>query len=103
MYTATRLRDLCDLLVRLAVGFYHHRQYINVDSVRVFVCPSVTDVTQHDISFLWFQLRTGYVNGTHAPRIFWNVQLALSASDPLTQTSTNSANRSSWWPYLRAR
>ncbi len=67
-------------------------QYINVDSE----CPSVRH--GHDsewrVSFPRFELRTGYVNGTRAPQIFRSVQLALSTSDPLTQTNANSNSNS---------
>ncbi len=56
----------------------------------VSVCPSlsVTDMTRPDtVSFPWFELGSCYVNSTRAPRIFLSVQLALCASDPLTQTN----------------
>ncbi len=77
---------------------YHHHQYTNTltwtVSVRLSVRhgrESVMDVThQHAISFLHFELHTGYVSGTRAPRIFRSVQLAHSALDHLTQTNTNS-------------
>ncbi len=54
-------------------------------SVSPCMRPSVTDVTHRDaVSFPQFELHTGYVNGTRAPRIFRIVQFALSASDTLT-------------------
>ncbi len=69
----------------------------------VCVCLCVTDVTHHDaVSFARLELRTGYVNGTCAPRIFWSVQLALSA-DPLTQTNAISKRQQLHFVTILAR
>ncbi len=70
-------------------GTYHYCQYINVDSVR----PSITDVTQHDAVVFPFRGSNCVLAMSTARVHLRSVQLALSISDPLTQTNTNAKQK----------